>query len=164
MLEWHVAGRFLGMWCGTPSLDSVQRNVQVLHVGCFLRACAALGIPAGEHSPFDSFLWKRPLFYRLMQRWNCLHVDFCAGGGRFRIRSGMLFIHCGTPPSCRYLHCHFAFVVRTFAGVPHQHWKNLDKKTALAVKQHASLHCCLCLGLLTIQCDEHHRIQTFMSC
>ena len=37
----------------------MQRNVQVLHVGGFLRACAALGIPAGEHSPFESFLWKR---------------------------------------------------------------------------------------------------------
>ena len=37
-----------------------------------------------------------------MQRGSFLHFNFCAGGGRFRKRIGMSFIHCGTP-SCRYL-------------------------------------------------------------
>ena len=56
--------RVLGMWCGTPSLDSVQRSSQVLQVGRFSRACAAFRIPAGEHNPFVSSLWKRPLLSR----------------------------------------------------------------------------------------------------
>ena len=38
VLLWLAAGRVLGMWCGTPSLDFVQRNAQVLEVGRFLRA------------------------------------------------------------------------------------------------------------------------------
>ena len=70
----------------------------------FLRACAALGIPAGEHSPYDSVLWKRLLRCRLIQSWSFSHVDFCADGGRFRKRTALLFIHCGTP-SCRSLQC-----------------------------------------------------------
>ena len=61
VLEWLAAGRVWGQWSGTPSLNSAQRNSQALHVGRFLRACAALGNPAGEHSPLCS---------RLMQRWS----------------------------------------------------------------------------------------------
>ena len=102
VLVWLAAGRFLGLCSGTPSLNSVQRISQILHVRRFLRACAALRILAGEHSPFDSVLWKRPLRSRLMQRSSFSHVDFCTGGGRFRKRTAMFFIHCGTP-SCRSL-------------------------------------------------------------
>ena len=53
VLELLAVGRVLGLWSGTPSLASVQRNSQVLQVDRFLRACAALGVPTGEHSPFD---------------------------------------------------------------------------------------------------------------
>ena len=63
VLKWLAAGRVLGLWSGTPSLNSVQRNSQVLHAGRFLCACAALGISAGEHSPFDSSLRTRPLIF-----------------------------------------------------------------------------------------------------
>ena len=72
-------------------------------------------------APCDSSLWTRPLRYRLMQ-----HVEFCAGGGRFRKRTGMLYIHCGTPP-CRSLQCRSTHRICTFTGLPHQHWKNPDK-------------------------------------
>ena len=89
--------------------------LKIVHVGRFLRACAALGIPAGEHSPFDSSLRKRPLRSRLMQRWSFVHVDFCADGARFRKRTGMLFIHCGTP-SCRHVQRRSAHRVCTFIG------------------------------------------------
>ena len=74
----------LGMWCGTPSLDQVGR---------FFRACAAFGIPAGEHSLLS-----------------------------FPRRTGLLFIHSGTP--CRYLQCRSTRRVCTFTGPPHQQWKN----------------------------------------
>ena len=131
-------------------------------IGRFLRPCAALGILAGGHSPFDSVLWECPLRSRLIQTWSFSHVDFCSGGGRFRKRTGMLFIHCGTP-SCRSLQCRSVYIV-------HPHWsttpaleKFQTKSSALIGSQHASTHCCLCLGLLTTLCDEHHRIQTFKS-
>ena len=29
------------MWCGMPSSDSMQQKSQIIHVGRFLRACAA---------------------------------------------------------------------------------------------------------------------------
>ena len=82
-------------------------------MGRFLRACAALGIPTGEHSPFDSAMWTRPLRCHLRQRWSFSHVDFCASGGRFRKTTWVLFIHCGTP-SCRSLECRVAHNVCTF--------------------------------------------------
>ena len=111
---------FLGLWCGTPSLDSVQRNCQVVHVGRFLLAGAAIGVLAG---PFDSVLWKCPLRSRSMRRWSFAHVAFCAGGGRFQERTGMFFIHCCTP-SCRYPQCRSAHRACTFTGLPHLHWRN----------------------------------------
>ena len=129
VLGWLAAGRVLGLWSGTPSLNnSAQRKSQVLHVGRFLRACAALGIPAGEHSSFDSVPVEAPLRSRV-QRWSFSHVDFCAGGGRFRKRTGMLFIHCGTP-SCRSLQCRSTHRVCTFTGPHHQHGENLDKMSS----------------------------------
>ena len=78
VLVWLAAGRAWG---------------EVIHVGRFLRACAALGIPAGEHSSCDTSLWTRPLRYRWMQRWSFSHVDFCVGV-RFRKGVGVLFSLC----------------------------------------------------------------------
>ena len=127
VLVWLAAGRVWDLWSGTPSLNSVQRNSQALHVGRYLGACAALGIPAGEHSPYDSVFWKRPLRSWLMQRWSFSHVVFCAGGGRFRKRTGMIFIHCGTP-SYRSLHCRSAHRVCIFTGLPHHHLEKLQTK------------------------------------
>ena len=114
VLGWLAAGRVLGLWSGTPSLNSVQRNSQALHVGRFLRACAALGIPAGEHSPYESALWKRPLRFRLIQSWSFSHVDFCAGGGRFRKT------HCFVIHSLRHAIMSFS----AMCGLPDQHWRN----------------------------------------
>ena len=86
-----VASKVLGVACGRPRFRYVVWNAiaglcatcQILQVCRFLRGCAVFGIPAGERSPRDLFLWKRPLRSRL--------IDFCAGGGRFRKRTSMLF-------------------------------------------------------------------------
>ena len=103
-------------------------------------------------------------FYSLLQSWKCLHVDFCAGGGRFRkthwyvIRSLWNTIMSLSALSFCLQSLHLRWSTTSALE------KSRQQKSALVVNQHASLHCCLCLGLLTIQCDEHHRIQTFMSC
>ena len=86
--------------------------------------------PAGEHSPFDSSLWTRLLRCRLMRRWSFSHVEFCAGSGRFRKRTGVLCIHSGAPsPSLDH---HISSIGRI-----------LDKMTVLVGSQYASTHCCL---------------------
>ena len=147
VLVWLAAGRVCG---------------EVIHVGRFLRACAALGIPAGEHSSCDTSLWTRPLRYRLMQRWSFSHVDFCAGGARFRKRIGVLFIHCSTP-SCRSGQCRSAHNVCTFTG-PHQHWRNSrqNNQSSLAARmpQRIAVFAADCMRQSVI---EYHRIQTFKS-
>ena len=86
-------------WCG---LRQAASGVKFSTPVVFFCACTALGIRAGEHSSFDSSLWTRPLRYRLMQRWSFSHVDYYAGGARFRKRTGILLTHYGTP-SCRSL-------------------------------------------------------------
>ena len=143
------------LWCGTPSMNSAQRRSEVHHVGRFLCACAALGIPANEHSPFVSAMWTRP--------WSFSHIDFCAGGRRFRKAHWCLIIHCGTP-SCQSLQCRSAYKVCTFTGLPHRHWKisNENIQFMLAAKMPRRI-AVFVVDCLRRKCGEHHRIQTFKS-
>ena len=135
MLGWLAVGRVWSLWFGTPWLNSAQRHSQVHHVGRFLRACAPLGIPAGEESPFDSAMWMHPLRCRLRQRWSFSHIDFSAGGGRPRKRTVVSFNHCGTPP-CRSLQCRSSHNMCTFKRLTHRHWRicKQNNQSLLAAK------------------------------
>ena len=82
-----------------------------------------------------------------MQRWILVHVDFCAGGGRFQGRNAIMSL--SAMSFClQILHLH-GTTTSALENIP-------DKIISLAVNMP---HC----GLLTTQCDEHHHIQTFKS-
>ena len=91
--------------------------------------------------------------------WCCLEsVGVACGGGRFCKRTGVLFIHCGTP-SCRCLLSRSAHRVCTFAGLPHQHWENSRQNNQLSL----SANMPHCIAVFVSDCLRHSVVNITMS-
>ena len=137
--------------CGRPSFGPVEwSTVAEFRATKFsmLSFFACLCFPAGEHSPFDSSLWTRPLRYRLDATLEFFHMlIFALAVVVFEnalVRYSFIVAHHQFSAMSFYsqnLHLH---------GTTTSALESVQTTwAALVGSQHASTHCCLCLGLLT---------------